>query len=86
MIPLIYLVNVDKHHEWISEDLNNGYLENYFFLLAALMVLCTLIFAKQAKDYVYKNIGSEEEEAEEKDEEDDTKQLLPAAFSEEDDF
>ena len=65
IIPVIYLVNVNKDHEWISEDLNNGYLENYFFLMAGIMILSTAVFVNQARAYQYKDITGEEEEAKE---------------------
>jgi len=54
IVPIIYLVNVDKDHEWVADDLNEGYLENYFFLLAGLMVVSTFVFIRIASNYEYK--------------------------------
>ena len=81
IIPVIYLVNVNKDHEWISEDLNNGYLENYFFLMAGIMILSTAVFVNQARAYQYKDITGEEEEAKEENKASDTKPLLSVPFS-----
>lgn len=45
-IPLIaFANNVDSRKPWISEDLNSGSLEKYFFLLAGLMLLDFSIYA-----------------------------------------
>lgn len=33
VIPLIYLVNVDSDRQWVPDDVNEGYLANFFFLL-----------------------------------------------------
>ncbi len=40
---------------WIPNDLDDGYLEYYFFLLAAIMFLSFFIFLKMAKGYTYKD-------------------------------
>jgi hypothetical protein len=40
MIPLVLLVNSGAFGEaWIPENLDDGHLANYFFLLAAIMFL-----------------------------------------------
>ena len=60
IIPLIYLVNIDDNQEWVSSNLNEGYLERFFFLLCAIMVFCTFIFVKLALGYEY--VFTEEQE------------------------
>jgi hypothetical protein len=40
VIPLIYIVNVDPSHQWVPEDVNHGYLENFFFLLVRARQMC----------------------------------------------
>lgn len=54
VIPLIYIVNVNPNSQWVPDDVNEGYLANFFFLLAALMVLAMGLLYYFAKDYEYK--------------------------------
>lgn len=62
---LIQLVN-SWSPEWIPNDLDDGYLEYFFILLAVLMFICLLIFIPYADAYKYKkrrNKNDDEETA-----------------------
>jgi len=50
---LVVIVDVWKP-EWIPDDLDNGYLEYYFFLIAALMIVGLVAFIPYAKKYRYR--------------------------------
>ena len=52
-IPLTLLVNINPNKMWITDNIDDGQLENYFFLLAGLMVGALCIFAYLSAGYVY---------------------------------
>ena len=54
---LIIIVNSDEQHKWITDDLNKGHLDWYFFLIAACMLVCTLLFVRSARKYKYQDDG-----------------------------
>lgn len=73
-IPLLYLVNSNPNDEWVPVNLDDGHLDYYFLLLAALMCVNMIYFYYISKDYVYKTqdelklesgYGSDGEEEEE---------------------
>lgn len=53
VIPLLLIVNTGNQ-PWVPADLDTGYLEYYFFLLAALMGVTIVVFYFIARGYVYK--------------------------------
>ena len=52
-IPLTLLVNANPNHPWISSNVDEGELQNYFYLLAGLMVIALGIFLYLSFGYVY---------------------------------
>merc|ERR1739838_349077 len=50
---LVSMVNLWKPH-WIPSDLDDGYLEYYYFLMAAIMMVTLLAFIPCAVRYQYK--------------------------------
>lgn len=50
---LAAIVRKTTHGIWYPQDLNNGKLENYFFFLAAIMLLNFGIFVFLARRYKY---------------------------------
>jgi peptide/histidine transporter 3/4 len=52
-IPLTLLVNINPNHPWISSNVDEGELQNYFYLLAGLMVMALTIFCYLSFGYVY---------------------------------
>ena len=40
--------------EWIPTDLDKGYLEYYFFLIAGIMIVTLIAFIPYSKTYAYK--------------------------------
>eukprot|EP00602_Paraphysomonas_sp_CaronLab_P012061 CAMPEP_0185040878 /NCGR_PEP_ID=MMETSP1103-20130426/39487_1 /TAXON_ID=36769 /ORGANISM="Paraphysomonas bandaiensis, Strain Caron Lab Isolate" /LENGTH=538 /DNA_ID=CAMNT_0027580373 /DNA_START=191 /DNA_END=1807 /DNA_ORIENTATION=+ len=55
VIPLLYIVNSGgEGKEWVPENIDDGHLEYYFFLLAGLMVLNQILFSYISEGYEYK--------------------------------
>lgn len=54
VIPLLYLVNANPDDEWVPSNVDNGHLDYYFFLLAALMVVTLFYFSFISAGYEYK--------------------------------
>eukprot|EP00604_Paraphysomonas_vestita_P001050 CAMPEP_0174822468 /NCGR_PEP_ID=MMETSP1107-20130205/15903_1 /TAXON_ID=36770 /ORGANISM="Paraphysomonas vestita, Strain GFlagA" /LENGTH=222 /DNA_ID=CAMNT_0016041413 /DNA_START=1139 /DNA_END=1804 /DNA_ORIENTATION=- len=55
MIPLVLIVNSGAFgDEWIPENLDDGHLANYFFLLAGIMAINQLVFYRISSGYQYK--------------------------------
>lgn len=55
IIPLLYIVNSNPSKPWVPTDLDTGYLDYYFILLACLMGLNLLLFWWVSQGYEYKN-------------------------------
>ena len=53
MIPLLIIVNSNPNDEWVPTNLDDGHLEDYFFLLAALMVANEILFIRVCRGYKY---------------------------------
>ena len=51
----VLLANLDKKHEMITNDLNNGHLDFYFGFIAILVFMDLIFFLYQANKYKYKN-------------------------------
>ena len=49
----IMLVNINKHDLWITDDLNNGHLDWYFFMIGALCLIAFGAFLWTAMRYKY---------------------------------
>merc|ERR1712224_1148210 len=55
LLATLLVVVVDSWSpEWIPTDLDEGYLEYYYFLVAALMLLTLLVFIPYSRKYEYK--------------------------------
>jgi len=52
-IPLTLLVNANSKNKWIENNVDEGHLDLYFFLLAALMAITCVVFRHLAKSYTY---------------------------------
>ena len=52
-IPLLMIVNSDPNNEWVPTNIDQGHLEWYFFLLAALMAVNQVLFVKVSDGYQY---------------------------------
>jgi peptide/histidine transporter 3/4 len=52
-IPLTLLVNVNKNHQWVTSNVDEGNLQAYFYLLAGLMSGALIVFYHLANGYVY---------------------------------
>lgn len=52
-IPLTMLVNINQSDMWVTSNVDNGHLDYYFFLLAALMFLALIVFWYLAATFVY---------------------------------
>lgn len=52
-IPLTMLVNVDTNDEWIPDNIDEGHLDWYFYLLAGLMFAALIIFVYLAYQFHY---------------------------------
>ncbi len=52
-IPITLLVNANPNDMWISEDINEGHLDYYFFLLASLMFVTYIIFLHISYGFKY---------------------------------
>ena len=50
---LVFIVDLFKP-QWIPNDLDNGYLEYYFFLIAGIMIITLIGFIPYANTYTYK--------------------------------
>eukprot|EP01084_Bolivina_argentea_P003568 6712_1 len=50
----IMMVNVDKNNKWITDDLNDGHVDWYFFVIAAFITAAFFIFLWNANKYEYK--------------------------------
>jgi hypothetical protein len=47
------IVNSDPNNEWVPTNIDQGHLEWYFFLLAALMAVNQVLFVKVSDKYRY---------------------------------
>jgi hypothetical protein len=47
------LVNIDSNNEWVASNVDEGHLNYYFFLLAALMMFAQLCFMYMSAGYSY---------------------------------
>lgn len=74
-IPLTLLVNINPNNEWVSSNIDEGHLDWYFTLLAALMAVALAVFWWLSSGYQYAdaaileelaNITSERSDGEEK--------------------
>ena len=54
---LVSIVKHDSHNKWYPDDLNNGTLEYYMFLLAGLMLINLAVFLYLAVRYRYVDHG-----------------------------
>ena len=52
-IPLTILVNIDSNNEWVASNVDEGHLDYYFYLLAALMMVAELGFMYMSSGYEY---------------------------------
>lgn len=52
-IPLTILVNIDSNNEWVASNVDEGHLDYYFYLLAALMMVAELGFMYMSSGYKY---------------------------------
>merc|ERR1712154_489928 len=50
---LVFIVDLWKP-QWIPNDLDNGYLEYYFFLISGIMIVTLIAFIPFARKYNYK--------------------------------
>jgi len=59
----IYIVaaNADSRRPWITDDLNDGHLDWYFFCIAAFMFAASLFFVYHARGYQYNEYGKQAE-------------------------
>lgn len=57
-IPLTILVNVNSNHPWVADNVDDGHLDYYFFLLAGLMFLAEVGFAYMSHGYQYVDIAT----------------------------
>ena len=61
VIPLVYLANANPRQKWVTADLDNGHLDWFFFLLAALMMVNIAVLHRISKGYQYLDDKSIEE-------------------------
>jgi len=68
-IPLLIMVNQLPKTPWIPSDLNDGKLQNYFYVLGGIMLFANIIFVYVAINYQYQAHDGEfdEDEAERSD-------------------
>ena len=52
-IPLTILVNINSNNEWVASNVDEGHLDYYFYLLAALMAIAELCFMYMSAGYEY---------------------------------
>lgn len=52
-IPLTLLVNINPNHQWITSNVDQGNLQAYFYLLAALMSAALVLFSYLSAGYEY---------------------------------
>lgn len=52
-IPLTILVNADPNNPWVTDNVDEGHLEWYFFLLAGIMLVTYLIYTQVCKGFEY---------------------------------
>ena len=55
VIPLVYIVNVNPEHKWVTSDLNFGHLDWFFWLLACLMVVNIVLLRFISSGFIYLN-------------------------------
>jgi len=60
VIPLVLIVNASKTSPWITTNLDDGKLENYFVLLAILMLSNNIFFIYISKNYKYNTFPDEQ--------------------------
>ena len=53
VIPLLYIVNSNPHNEWVPVNVDDGHLDYYFLVLAALMGVNLVVFYYVATKYNY---------------------------------
>ncbi len=53
VIPLLYIVNSNPHNEWVPVNVDDGHLDYYFLVLAALMGANLVVFYYVATKYNY---------------------------------
>jgi len=84
-IPLTLLVNSDKSNEWISDNIDDGHLDWYFFLLATIMFVCYIAYCQLCLSFEYVNISDleilnqqlcEQEEQENREQEEEKQTLI----------
>lgn len=54
-IPLTLLVNSNSKNKWITDNVDEGHLDWYFFLLAGIMFVCYLAYCQLCLSYEYVN-------------------------------
>ena len=52
-IPLTLLVNINHNDPWVTSNVNEGHLDYYFYLLAALMFMALTAFYFISRDFKY---------------------------------
>jgi hypothetical protein len=52
-IPLTLLVNVNQNSPWIPDNVDDGKLDYYYFLLAGIMTLAYIIFVYVSQSFIY---------------------------------
>ena len=61
---LVIIVRVASNSDWYpSDDLNQGHMEYFFFLLAGLMLINFVVFLYVASSYKYKTVCKRTKEA-----------------------
>lgn len=55
-IPLTLLVNSNSNQKWITDNVDNGHLEWYYFLLAGIMMLTYIIFCHICNGFEYADV------------------------------
>jgi hypothetical protein len=54
IIPLILLVNSDPNNEWVPNNLDDGHLSYYFYILSVVMLITIFYFNYISSTYDYK--------------------------------
>lgn len=55
-IPLTLLVNSNPNNKWITDNIDNGHLEWYFFLLAGIMAITYVIYCHICNGFEYADV------------------------------
>lgn len=61
VIPLVLIVNANKSKPWITTNLDDGHLDDYFILLAILMLSNNIVFIYISRNYKYNNFSDDEQ-------------------------